>query len=444
MAAPVLSSSSPSNGDTDVFINNPIDATFAAALLEASVTSTTVTLKDVGANTLISVDITLPSSTVVRVAPVGSLAEDTLYELKFPGTDISLSSDYVIKDNSSSDPLVSTITVQFRTGSRTFIDDTKVDKNAVDLSLEGDLNLPIHVKALGEFALESVVPKNNSYDVADMTSVTFTFNQRLSTGDLAQDWLEVDVFPLLDSTDYLSNGSVLGTGSIPDSSISLSETTLTVNFSGTVPYNAGVQIRIDDGVLAEDGSEYGPNSYLYSATTDRYPKYSGIHEIRRELKAVSEELTNDYITATLFSAAIHYNCKYTSAASNDWLIQRWVLNRSIILILDDKELEKAIVAGTRRQLGDMSISVDPIVGLMALKHKRAEKELEKVEKTLSKNIAKSYSLAYQSGIQRTFRRWVGVNHRLVQSRFVYWQPNIPGANLNLNRAAKVPPSIYFP
>jgi len=444
MAIPVLSSSTPAEGATDVYINIPLDITFTDDILESSVSSTSVLLEDVGANDLVPISVELIESNKIRISPIGSLPEDTLWKISFPGTDIAISASYVIQGLAgTSEALEDTITITFRTGSRTYIDDTSIDKDAADLSLEGDLNLPIHVKALGDLALDYVVPKNNSYDVAVDTTIVFTFNQVLSTGDFTQNWLNVDIYPMLDSTAYLASGDTLGSGSIPDYGVTHSDKTLTVTFSGYLPQNAGIEITLDDSITDVDGSEYGPNNYKYSITTDRYPSVSGIHVIHRELKAISDELTNDYIAATLLSSTIRYLNSFRNPDIDSHLALRWITARSVVDILDDKELEKAVVAGTRRQLGDMSVSVDPIIGLLALKHKRALDELDNISKTICKVTAVNYSLEAQVGISRTPRLWFGVNQKLIEARFVYWQPDIPASNIALNRGAKVPPSYYF-
>ena len=436
MAQPAISTSDPADAATDVFVNVSLTVTFSAALLESSVTTTTVLLEESGSGELVACTVELETSTLVRITPIGALAEDTLYKIKFPGTDIALSNSFVIKDNAVSEALTTTLSISFRTGSRSYIDDTDIDKNATDLSLEGDLNLPVHVKALGDLAISATTPKLYSYDLTGVASVDIEFNNTLDSGVFSTDWMTVDVFPLLDNSDHLAVSGTFTGVALPTYTVSYTGAHLIATFSEHLPQNVGVEVTVDKDVTDIDGSEFGPNSYLLSFTTERYPNYSGIHTVKRELKAIKDELTNDYITATLFSNSIKFIVRYNEDDVNEHLIQRWVLSKSIVDILDDKELEKAIVAGTRRHLGDMSVSVDPIVGKLALKHKRAEDEADRISRTITRAIAKSYSLEGQSSIVRTYRRWPGVNNRIVEARFVYWQPDIPAANLSSNRQAK--------
>ena len=90
MAQLSISSSDPANGDTDVFVNNPLDVTFSSAVNLASVTSTSVVLTDQATDTVIDTDVELITTTVIRITPIGILAEDTVYRINFPGKDIAL------------------------------------------------------------------------------------------------------------------------------------------------------------------------------------------------------------------------------------------------------------------------------------------------------------------------------------------------------------------
>jgi hypothetical protein len=438
MAQLVLSASDPSDGDSDVFANIALDVTFTLPLLGSSVSSTSVILTNAGTNSVVSADVELVTTTKVRITPYGSLAEDSTYKITFPGTDIALSSDYVVKDLADSDALLVTLDVTFTTGSRVYLDQSDIDKDATDLSLEGDLSLPVHVKALGNFAVSSTVPKNHKHDVAVATALTITFNQVLLTGSLEQDWLDVDIFPILDDTEWLSSGDAFG-GTIPDYSITASGKVLTVDFSGWLPQNVGVNVEISPDVVALSGSEYGPNSYLLSFSTDRYPKISGVNTIKREIKAAVTELNDDYIASVLFAKTIEADAKFGIEATPHISIVKWVVNSAIVDLLDDVELEKAIMAGTRRQLGDMAISVDPVIGKLAIKHARAEKKIDQATKSLigKSLIARHYRTDIREGLSRPVRLWYGVNGKMKDSRFISYQKNHPASNTSTNRSAKI-------
>lgn len=444
MAQLAISSSTPADGSVDVFVNKPLEVTFDSIVSGPTVSSTSVVLIASAANIVASADVELVTTTTIRITPHGILDEDTLYIIRFPGTDVALSSAYVLKDIIS-EPLATTLTVTFRTGARVFIDDTAIDKDATDLSLEGDLNLPVHVKALGEFVVSGTVPKNHSHDIGLETNpVVVNFNKSLSGDLLTQDWLDVDLYPIMDNPNWLASGNSLGAGSIPQFGLSVAGGSIQINFSGGLPQNMGATITVSQHVQADDGSEFGPNEFVYSFTTIRYPSIGGVHVIKREIPAAVEELHDDYIASVLLAKAVESQITF-GGAGQELSLFKWVVNSAIVEILDDAELNKALAAGTRRQLGDFSTAVDPIIGKLAIKHSRAEAEIKKAYRTLlgRSTIARQYDDSLQTDVIRTPRLWFGVNGRLRDQRFVTYQTSSPGSNTELNRTAKVPPDIWW-
>lgn len=454
MAAPVLSISSPIDGASDSFLNKTLTATFAAALDTATVNSNAVILLNVATEGIVETNISYNTATfTISITPLSVLAEDTVYKLRFPGTDIAIGEGYVLKDSASSDPIATTIEVVFTTGTKIYIDDSSVDKDSTDYSLEGDLNLPVHVKALGDFAVSGTTPKIHSYDVASnidgSNRIAIKFNKDLS-GDLCStDWATVDAYSMLDSDDYLATGNTLGTGSVPPmTGVSCTGNTMYLWFSGEMPKNAGVSVTLDSSITAADGSEFGPSDYELTFTMERFPKISGIHVIKRELSSIADTLNHDYIAALLLSNTINLVEKLNIDVDNiTWTHLQWVTNKTIVDILDDQELEKAIVAGTRRQLGDLNVSIDlpqTEAARLSLKHARAQKKLDTANKTLLG--ARGTALRYDSTKNITDvvdRLWHGVAGKLVDSRWSTYQPNMPASNVGISRQGKVPPGTNW-
>jgi hypothetical protein len=450
MAAPTLSSSDPSDGAVDAFLNRNIELSFGAALTSSSVTQNSVVLLDVATNDIVATNLSYDASTFkITVSPLSVLAENTVYKVRLPGTDIAISSNFVLKDSATSDPILTTITVTFTTGEKVYIDDTSIDKDATDLSLEGDLTLPIHVKALGNLAIESTYPKNFSCDqpttLDGNNRLYVKFNKALS-GELGSfDWINVDAFPILDDTQYLASGSSFGEGIVPDmTGLIVSGNYLFASFETELPKNVGVDITISTGVTAQDGSEYGPSEYVFSFTTDRYPKIGGIHSIKTEIKAATDELNDNYVCSLLLKNTVELIERYPTLnySSPNFSCHKYVTNKTIVDILDDKELEKALVAGSRRQLGDLNVSVDAIIGKFAVKHKRAEQRIEEADRTLQgkKYLAKKITNAVESTYYtRPDRQWHGVHGRLENTKWKTYQGNFPASNIGITRAAKVPP-----
>jgi len=449
MAQPSVQSSSPVDNATDVFLNKPLTVTFGVALLASSVKDTSVVLLNVATDEIVAKNLVYNETTqVLTITPLSVLEESTVYVIRFPGTDIAISSSFAIAD-SSNEVLTTTITLTFTTGLRLFIDDSSIDKDATNLSLEGDLNLPVHIKALGNFAVATTLPKNNACDISTsidgQNRIQVKFTKPLSGSLCSDDWLTVTTFPLLDMDQYLASGTTLGAGTIPGlTGVSCSGQYVYATFSGEVPKNVGIQVEIGETVTATDGSEFGPSNYLLQFATDRYPKVSGVHMIKREIKAAADELVDDYICAMLLKNTIALLTRYAAfdATAPSFSAIKWIVNMTIVDILDDQELEKALVAGTRRQLGDLNVSIDAVIGKLALKHARALKAVEDADKTLFGNkllVQKIDNAKVSNYYDRPDRLWHGVNGKLVSERFKTYQPDIPAANSDLNRAAKVKP-----
>jgi hypothetical protein len=452
MAVPTVSSSDPTGGAADVFVNISLTVTFVYALDASTVDDTTVLIYNDATSEDMFANVSYDSSTnKVIITPNGMLPEDTVCTIRFPGTDIAISSDFVIKEEATGDPLLTTVDITFTTGSRVWIDDSSIDKDAIDLSLEGDLVLPTHVKALGDFALSGTVPKNHKSDVSvsldGSNQIQLTFTKELSSGLCSSDWVDVDIYPILDDTQYLAQSGTFGTGDLPSvSSVTCTGNTLYVALDGSVPNNAGVELSIEPEVEASDGSTYGPSSYVLSFTVARYPSISGVHAVKREIKAAADELNDEYIAALLFSNSLIARNMIAGFDDDtvDFLHMKWVLYKTLIDILDDQELEKALVAGTRRQLGDINISIDAVTGRLAIKHARLLKALAKAEKAIfgDKTIAMRYSDTNITSYTPD-RMWYGVAGQVLNQKWQSYQGNYPGSNTAINRKTKISPSAYW-
>jgi hypothetical protein len=456
MAQPVLSSSTPTDGATDVYVNSNIDLVFAETLNESSISKNSIVLLNAATDGVVQYDISYDAAAKkVTVSPYGVLAEENIYKVRLIGTDLAITASSALT-SSDDTTLTTTVTVVFTTGTKVFIDSTAVDKDTTDLSLEGDLRLPANIKALGEFDVVRTDPKNHAYDVQTSLDgnnrVALLFSKSIATGSVETgngSWLTVDAFPMLDDTLFLASGATFAadnsTFSMPAfTGVTASGNYLYANFAGALPKNAGVEISIESGVAATDGATYGDSSYLLTFTTDRYPKIGGVHAVEREIKAATDELNREYVAGLLFKNTIELMNRYSNL-DNDapgYVAHKYVVNRTIVDILDDKELEKALVAGSRRQLGDLLVSVDAVLGKLSIKHARAFKNADTADKTLqgSHYLAKRVNqVMYSPYYDRPDRLWHGVHGNLVEGRWKTYQGPHPAANTSVNRQSKVGP-----
>jgi len=453
MGQPIVSSSNPADNAVDVFLNVPLYVTFASpGLVSTSVTENSVVLLNVATQTSVPVNLSYNSTTrVVTITPLSVLAESTVYKIRFPGTDVAISSDYVISEEGTEEALTSVIDITFTAGTRTYIDDSVVSKNALDLSLEGDLTLPSNVKALGPFAVDSSFPKNHSADVGltldGNNRFYIKFNKDLSGDVQSSDWVNLSVFPMLDMDSYLASGQTFGTGSIPSmTGLYCSGQYLYVGFEGPMPNNVGVQLELGTGITATDGSILGNNNYLFGFTTDRFPKVGGVHVMRSELRAAGSIMNDDYLAAMLLKNTVRVISRWApfNQTSPQYIAYKYILNQTIMDVLEDIDLDKAIIAGTSKKLGDMFVSYDQAIGEATLKYQRAKEEAELADdammgiKKLGAQI--SYAIIHQNPVDRS---WKGVNGRLINYRFNFYQEAVPMSNIDLNRTAGNPNFWYI-
>ena len=85
MAAPTLSSSNPSDGAVDAFLNRNIELSFGAALDSSTVTLNSVVLLDVATNDTVATSLSYDTGTFkITVSPLSVLAENTVYKIRIP------------------------------------------------------------------------------------------------------------------------------------------------------------------------------------------------------------------------------------------------------------------------------------------------------------------------------------------------------------------------
>jgi len=455
MGQPNLSTSTPADGASDVYVNSNIDLTFAEGLLASSISKNSVVLLNAATDSVVQYDIDYVSAdNKVTLRPYGTLTEATVYRVRLVGTDLAVFSAAALKTYDGTVLTVS-ITVTFTTGTSVFIDSTSIDKDTTDLGLEGDLRLPSNIKAIGEFDVVWTSPKNHAYDVSTTldgsNSVSLKFSKAISTGLVETgngSWLTVEAFPMLDDTLFLASGTTFASGQNQFVMPAFTGTTasgnyLYANFAGEMLKNVGVEISIESGVTAADGSTYGDSTYLLSFTTDRYPKVAGPHVVEREIRAATDELSREYVAGLLLKNTVELLNRYTlDKDTPGFVAHKFVVNKTIMDVLDDKELEKALVAGSRRQLGDLLVSVDAIIGRLSVKHARAIKNVEVADRTLQGlgYLARRVTqVMYSPYYDHPDRNWHGVNGKLVEARWKTYQGNQPAANTAINRQAKVPP-----
>lgn len=441
-----LVSSTPTEGQADWFLNKSVELIFNKAIATTSLTNSIFSLVDIDTNVPVPITVSAgyANSSKVILVPSTSLKENTQYRVLVVGSAAGLTYSLTAQDE---EVLSDSIYFEFSTGETVYKIDSTVNKETSNLSLEGDLFLPTNVKALGyDFTVSKVRPKNNTHAVdvslTGDSTIRFTFSKALYTGSADySDWLQVDTFPLLNDVNYLAQSGTLGEVSIPGHTVSINDTDLIVTFSGNLPNNLGLQVTLFDGITSSDGDSYG-GSMQYSINTALYPEISGIQTIKREVRDIADTFTEDYIGALLFKNSIWLWEKLGQSFSLDALpfaAKQYVIYSTILDLMEDREYYKYVVAGTRRQLGDLGVSVDNLIGRIAMKVAKYQKEKENCFQSLlgawQFKVGRN-STSFDNIAETVNRLWHDINGRYTESRYVYYQDASPAANVAINRQSK--------
>ena len=441
---PTILTSDPANAAEDVYINKNLIVTFVNPVLSSSVTENTVILIDTITNRRLPLTLSLNTfRTVLVIVPHNHLKENTAYRLMFIGQDTAVNNEYLI-DSSSGLGLSTTTSIEFETGDSAYSIDSALQKDAQALTLEGDLNLPSNVKALGyDFTITKVRPKNysagNSVNLTGDNTIRFTFNKALQTGQDIDVISEVTTYPLFDYS-YLAVSGSVGTYTIPTLTGYISGSDLVFGFTGNMPNNVGINIKLKDTLLAEDTATYGGNMD-YNITTSIYPDIVPTNLIKLELKSLSPELYDTYVSTIIFKNAIELWERIGRGfdfGSISWPVKKYVINASVLDIIEDADLEKFLAAGTRKQVEDMYLSVDSLVGRLAMKVASATKDRDIAWESLNQGwqFKTAVRSAFVDGQELGSRLWYNANGNYVYPYAKFYQADMPASNIDINRQAK--------
>lgn len=440
-----LLSSTPAEGATDYYLNKSVELTFDKAIASSSLTDNVFSIIDIDSGTCVPLTISFGADSNARIIllPSTSFRENTQYRIIITGTSSGLGYTLTAAD---ADTLATTLFIEFGTGTTVYKIDTTLEKEISNLTLEGDLFLPTNVKALGyDFTVSRVRPKNNLHAVSPTltgdSNITFTFSKNLMSGAEYDDWVEVDVFPLLNDVSYLASGTSFGEGTIPSYTVTGLSNQLIVQFSTELPKNVGVQINLLQDITSVDGDQYG-GKLRYSINTELYPEVCGVNTIEREIREVVDVYPRDYIGALLFKNSIWLWEKLGRSFGLDsvpYAAKQYITYSTILDLMEDREYYKFVLAGTRRQLGDLGVSVDNIIGRIAMKvakYKEAKDvALESLKKGWQFKVGTSIA-AYSEMADQVNRLWYDINGRYTDSTYSYHQEDLPISNVAINRHAR--------
>lgn len=436
-------SSIPDSGTTDYFINKSIELTYNQAISESSLTDNVVFLVDLSTNQNVPIVIARKSSNVatIVITPLVNLKENTNFRLIITGLDQGMGYSLI---SQTLETLSTTTVILFATGNNVYQIDTTIEKQASNITLEGDLFLPTNIKALGyEFTISKVRPKNHSHGIpltiTGDNTVRFSFTKPLMTGVAYDDWADVRVYPILENDSYIGTGGWTGNSPIPGYTVTGVGSDLLVTFQSELPQNVSVSINLNSTIRSIADDEYG-GAMNYVVNSQLSVDVFGPEAVKLDLASISNELYDDYIGALIFKNAIFLWEKVGRGfelSSTSFPVKKYIFLSTIMDIIEDKDYHKFVLGGTRRQLGDLNVSVDNPVGRLALKIARVQKEKEIALETLFKGWQfKALASAGRAAWMNGDRLWHDVNGRYTDPIYKYYQWNLPVSNIHINRHAK--------
>lgn len=444
-----LTSSTPADNSIDYYTNKHLLLVFNKSISLTSIEDIPITLINIDRGT--AVPCTAERSTLeknkVNVIPSEYLDENTNYKITIIGSDLALGYYLSAEDG---EYLTDSLYISFSTGDNVYQIDTTIEKEAQDLTSEGDLFLPANVKALGyDFTLTSVRPKNHTIgidqNITGDRTIRFKFNKALydGLGDYS-DWVETSVYPILDSTDYLADSTGLdlgaGTVTIPSYTVSVSDTDLLVTFAGDLPKNAMVTTTLSTDITSEDNEEYsGDMEHIFH--TDLYPAIHAVETIKREVRFVALDFYDDFINALLFKNAIWFyeqTGRGLNLGSLSFPARQYIIYSTCLDLIEDKDLEKYIIGGTRKRLADIDISYSNLTGRLAMKAVKYQKAKDLAKETMYKgrHLRTGVLSVYLEAADNINRLWHNVSQVYTSSMYKYYQSKDPVSNISINRQAK--------
>jgi len=447
----ILVSSNPESAASDFYINKSLELTYNQPIDSTSLTDNVVFLIDLGSNQNVPVSIALKptDSKVIVVNPLVNLRENTSYRLIVTGVDQGMG--YSLRATST-ELLGTTSVVLFTTGDNVYQIDTTIEKQASNLTLEGDLFLPTNIKALGyDFTISKVRPRNHSHGISGAitgdSTVRFSFTKTLMTGVDYSDWAIVNVYPLLNDPQYLAySGTLAENIAIPGYTISTNNKDLLISFGSALPQNVAVAIDLNSSITSIDNEEYG-GAMQYIFNTELSTIVYGPEMVKRELSSINDQLNDDYIGALLFKNSMFLwerTGRGLNLAEYPFPAKRWVLLSTLLDIMEDKDYHKFVLGGTRRQLGDLNVSIDNPIGRLALKIARVQKERDIAFETLFKGWQfKAIAGSTRASSSIGDRLWYDINNRYTDPNYKYFQSNYPVANVYVNRHAKTNNPFWY-
>jgi hypothetical protein len=403
LPTPIVVSTVPTVGATDVPVADAIQFTFNTPLLSSSVTQATFVLYNDDSGELIIGQITLSADgKTITLIPNRTLLENVPYLVAAIGASDNAAGGN-IKASDGTD-LPDTYQVSFRTRVERYVPLSEVaDRD--DLIDVGPIREDDPAASVDRYLeVDSASPPGFATDQdRTLSEIIVCFGEDvIPTG--SADALELIINNVLGIDEYYGEGDprppdpsgrflqdCLATGD-PRQALFTGQVFGNVSFSGECVrwdkapgsqdfhYNSEIVVRVRKDSITNPSGDMLEEDVYFTFTSEYWPLYTGVQYIRLKLGRAISSLFDDTINRHIHAASIDavqqagccFDTEHPYAA-----VRRYVQACTILSILDEIGLLPALQAG-RKKLGDLDIQYNPQdMAKIVAAYRRAEEEKKK-------------------------------------------------------------------
>ncbi|MHA2067817.1 MAG: Ig-like domain-containing protein [Candidatus Thorarchaeota archaeon] len=447
MAVPVLQSTNPTDAATNIAVSEKITITFDVAVDRASITPATIMVfRSDDQEPIFGAYSFSTDSTVVQFIPSNVLAEDTLYKIKVVGIDEGTGSSV---KSSTGDFLATTTTNSFRTGIERFLplsDPAISDRD--DLELLGPIREGSELAVSptgGPLEIDSRTPKALASKIlVSATGFHVNFDQTIAGSTVTTSTVVVEQNPVWGMTQYYASIPAGATKPV----LNLQQTGDLTPPVGTLAtegdsiyyvlpstddflHNTEVLVTITTEVESDTGAVLVEEDE-YFFTTEYFPLFFGIRQLRLELGPVVASLADDTLCRIIHKNSIEaweLSGRAFNLCEPPYRYVQWVRCKSVLDVIATLSLSRDLTAGQTKTLGDFTLRSGPADPELGAKYRQATKCVEDIvigpEGSGMAVAAVKGSQAAGERFDHKTRTW---DHLLFQSQ--------PGANMAFERGEK--------
>lgn len=380
MAAPLISISSPYDGEPSVYLNKQIQITFDQAMIGASINKNTILLYRSSDYLQIEGIVTYDTTTFTATFLANrTFDENSAYSLCVVGSDQS--SDCV--KNVLGECLAATANIEFSTGSTFYVPPvTTPTPTPAYVPVTPDPTVPVLQPAVQlDFAVIKVHPENRKsnlgtilpsgwlnilhpsghvfiYEPPGSSNIYIQFNHDLyPSGTAYVDWITIEASPV--------NGDPMFPAAVPSGYV-LPPSGDTLRWICGDPsgwyQNNEILVTLSEWIMDASGNYLGEDRQ-YMFTTAYNPMYCSVQKVRMAIGPYIREVPDDTINRTIFNNSLlayqlaneTYGQHQWDIESPPWAAKMYTCCKTQYDLLNAELLNRIGMAGQLKTLGDFTV-----------------------------------------------------------------------------------------